>query len=73
MKIATGVVTLAQEHRFQLVDDQGVNRLFILDHAAPVQGTDLRRLANAQKQVKVFYTGSNTINAYTAHDVHEQT
>jgi hypothetical protein len=72
MKTTTGVITLAQEHRFQLVDDQGRNKLFILAHGAPVQGRDLTRLAESQCDVTVFYTEANLRNAYTAHDVHEQ-
>lgn len=72
MKTASGVVTLAQEHRFQLVDDQGKHRLFIVAHGASIQGADLQRLADSHCHVKVFYTDSGMLNGHTAHDVHEQ-
>ena len=72
MKTASGVVTLAQEHRFQLVDDQGSKKLFILAHGSPVEGRDLQRLENSNRRVTVFYTDADTLNGYTAHEVHEQ-
>lgn len=72
MNTLRGVITLAQEHRFQLVDNQGVTRLFILAHGAKVQGRDLERLEKSGIAVMVFYTGSDMMNAYNAHDIHEQ-
>ena len=72
MNTAYGVITLAQEHRFQLVDDQGNKRLFILAHGSAVQGSDLERLERSHRHVAVFYTDSNMLSGYTAHDVHEE-
>lgn len=72
MKTASGVITLAQEHRFQLVDDQGMKRLFILAHGSPVQGRDLELLEASHHHVTVFYTDTEMLSGHTAHDVHEQ-
>lgn len=71
MEKAHGVITLAQEHRFQLIDDQGMRRLFIVAHGAAVQGRDLERLARSRRPVTVFYTQSEMLNGHTAQDVHE--
>lgn len=72
MKKMSGVVTLAQEHRFQLVDDQGRKRLFILAHGASAQGRDLVRLAQSHCRVEVSYTDSETLNGYTVHEMVER-
>jgi hypothetical protein len=72
MNTASGVITLTQEHRFQLVDDQGGKKLFILAHGSPVQGKDLERLESANRRVRVFYSDGDTLNGYTAHAIHEQ-
>ena len=51
----TGVVTIVQESRFQLTDEQGVSHLFILGPNASTETAQLRPLAKAQTRVTVKY------------------
>ncbi|MBE7217007.1 MAG: hypothetical protein INR64_00895 [Caulobacteraceae bacterium] len=52
----TGVVTIVQEGRFQVTDDQGVSHLFILAPNAATETWELRPLADRQAKVRVRYT-----------------
>jgi hypothetical protein len=72
MKTAHGFITFAQEQRFQLVDDQGVKRLFIVAHGSAVEGKDLGQLEASHLPVTVFYTDNDMLSGHTAHDVHER-
>lgn len=71
MKSTTGTITLVQEHRFQLQDDQGSCRLFILAHDAKQQWEDLEHLERNNVHVTVYYSDAGALLACTAHDVHE--
>jgi hypothetical protein len=52
---ATGVITFAQEDRFQLAAADGSHHLFILTHGARSEGDDLQRWFRAQLPVRVRY------------------
>jgi hypothetical protein len=64
-----GVITLVQEHRFHLVDDDGAHKLFILSHDAPLEWQDLERLEKSASHVRVSYEDAPGMIAATAHDV----
>lgn len=70
-KTASGIISLTQEHRFQLVDGEGNKFLFVLDHGSPVQGPDLERLEHARLPVKVTYADTGMLNSHVAYDVAE--
>ena len=71
MQTSNGVITLVQEHRFQLVDEQGGHALFILAHDAPLEWQDLERLQLAGRQVRVSHAPAPGRIAAIAHDVVE--
>lgn len=64
-----GVITVVQEHRFQLREDNGQHRLFILAHDAPQEWDDLQVLKDQQQPVTVYYSNNEKLVAATAHDV----
>ena len=66
MKSVRGRITVAQELRFQLVDDQGRTLLFAISHAAPIEPQDLQRLARGATPVQVHYTETDTLNGHAA-------
>jgi len=72
MKTVNGVITLVQEHRFQLMDDEGRHRLFILTHDARQEWSDLKRLEQDNCHVTVFYSDAGSLLASAAHEVRLQ-
>lgn len=69
MKTASGVITVVQEHRFQLEDDDGRHQLFILAHDAEQEWSDLKRFEKTNSHVTVSYSEIDTLVARTAHEV----
>lgn len=69
MRTISGVITVVQEDRFQLVDDQGVWRLFLLAHDAPVEAQDLPPLQASQARVTVRFEPAESLLSDIAHDV----
>lgn len=69
MQISHGVITLVQEHRFRLVDDQGAHALFILAHDAPLEWQDLEQLQLSGRMVRVSHAPAPGRIAAIAHDV----
>lgn len=53
MSSLKGIVTIAQESRFQLVDDDGVAHMLILDALALSEPDQLQGLARRQARVQV--------------------
>ena len=53
MKTITGIVTLAQESRFQLIDDAGIAHFFVLSHGASAEPSQLGELQRRQARVRV--------------------
>ena len=64
-----GTITLIQEERFQLDCDDGVQRLFLLSHKAPLEGDELARLKRDGVRVEVLYDDRADLIAHTAHDI----
>ena len=50
-----GVVTIVQEGRFQMTDDDGVSHLFILSPSAAAETNQLAVLQKTQTRVRVRY------------------
>jgi hypothetical protein len=51
----TGLITIVQEGRFQMLDDDGVSHLFILGHSAAAEPGQLVALLERQARVRVRY------------------
>jgi hypothetical protein len=69
METVSGVITLVQEDRFQLVDSSGRNLLFVLTYRAPVDGDDLRAFERSRCRVTVRCGKAEGLIANAAHDV----
>ena len=67
MKSAEGVITLAQEGRFELVTDTGRVMQFVLAHDAAIEPQDLPSLQRGQLTVEVDYTELSRIIGCLAH------
>ncbi len=50
-----GMVTIVQESRFQLIDDDGVAHLFLLSRHAAAEPADLAPLQHRQTRIRVHY------------------
>lgn len=72
MNRVAGTITLVQEERFQLACDDGVKRLFILSHDAPLEAEELARLKREGAHVEVQYDDRPELIAHTAHGIHIQ-
>lgn len=64
-----GVITIVQEYRFQLRQENGRHRLFILAHDAPQEWNDLQFLKDHEQYVTVYYSENDKLVAATAHDI----
>jgi hypothetical protein len=69
MDTISGIITLVQEERFQLLSDDGVTQLFVTLHDAPVEIDDLQALERNNIPVTVSYTRAEGLIAWAAHDV----
>jgi hypothetical protein len=68
---ASGVITVAQESRFQLALDQGGTRLFMLAHDAAIEPGQLLELQRAQTHVAVTFRPAAGLIAGAARAVTE--
>ena len=66
MRTMVGIVTLAQESRFQLTDEQGIGHLFILSYGASAEPFQLVDLQRRQARISVRYKESPTMIANIA-------
>ncbi len=55
MALASGIITVAQENRFQLALDHGGTRLFVVSRHAPIDPQQLDALQRSQERVVVRY------------------
>jgi hypothetical protein len=69
IRTVDGIITLAQEGRFQLVSDQGIAKLFMLAHSAPIEPQDLPALVGSQARVTVTYDEPPDLIAAVVHDI----
>ena len=67
MKSVEGVITVAQEGRFELVTDSGRVMHFVLAHDAALEPQDLPPLQRHQSRVRVDYTEPSRLIAHVAH------
>ena len=67
MQSAEGVITLVQEGRFALVEDDGRVMQFVLAHDASLEPQDLPLLKRDRRRVRVDYTEPSRLVAHVAH------
>ena len=67
MRSMSGVVTIVQEGRFQLVDDDGVAHHFLLDHSAPLDPEQLPYLL--ERRVRVTRTDPKGVIGHAATNI----
>jgi hypothetical protein len=72
MTRARGTITVLQEERFELACDDGVTRLFVLAHDAPLETDELARLKRERARVEVEYDQDGSLIAHAAHRVREE-
>jgi hypothetical protein len=66
----SGTLTVVQERRFQLVDENGVCHRFLLDAAAPVDPRALNELVLTREPVTVsFRSNHSNLVAHVATDI----
>ena len=65
----TGVVTIVQESRFQVTDDDGVSHLFILSPNAAAETEQLSALQHRQARVSVRYKPAANLIGNVAHRI----
>jgi hypothetical protein len=63
----TGVVTIVQEARFQLLDDDGVSHQFLLAHSAAPDPEQLTALL--RQRIRVSYSNPSNVIGHTAHRI----
>jgi len=72
MERARGTITVVQEERFQLDCDDGVTRLFVLAHDAPLESDELAELKRQGARIEVEYDEKAELIAHTAHQVRKE-
>jgi hypothetical protein len=65
----SGVVTVAQENRFQLALDEGGTRLFIVAHDAGIEPDQLAALQAKQTHVSVIFRPVDALIAAEARSI----
>jgi len=63
----TGVVTIVQEGRFQLLDDDGVSHQFLLKYSAAPDPEQLPALL--QQRIRVSYSNPTNLIGHAAHKI----
>lgn len=66
MQSIEGTVTIVQESRFQLLDDDGVAHLFLLGHDAAAEPEQLTSLQRMQARVQVSYRAAPDLIGHMA-------
>jgi hypothetical protein len=64
MQQVDGVVTMVQESRFQLLDDDGVSHHFLLGYSAGIEPEQLPSLL--ERRVRVAYTDPKNLIGHQA-------
>ena len=64
-----GVTTMVHKHRPHLVDDNGVHRLFVRAHDAPLEWRGPEQSGKSRNQVRVRYDRSPGLLVYNADHV----
>lgn len=63
---------MLQEERFQLACDDGITRLFVLAHDAPLESDELARLKGDGARIEVEYDEEGGLIAHAAHRVRKE-
>lgn len=66
MQAIQGIVTIVQEGRFQVMDDEGVGHHFLLSHRAAVEPEQLPMLQRNQSRVRVWYQNAPDLIGHVA-------
>ncbi|WP_336487925.1 hypothetical protein [Methylobacterium nigriterrae] len=66
MPTMRGIVTIAQESRFQLTDEDGVAHLFVLSPHMLAEDDDLEPLQREQARIRVTYSPARNEIGYLA-------
>jgi hypothetical protein len=69
MKTVCGVITLVEEGRFQLANEDGVRHLYILAADAPLEARDLEPLQRSGQSVRVRYSDAPNLIARVAQEL----
>ena len=69
MNAIEGIVTIVQEGRFQLLDDNGVAHLFLLGHQAAAETEQLPPLQRRQARVRVSYKPAPDLIGHQAYRI----
>lgn len=69
MERLSGIISVVQESRFQLVLNGGGTRLFVLAHDAPLDAEGLRALQHERVPVEVIFRPSRNLIAGEARAV----
>ncbi|EWY40638.1 hypothetical protein N825_34570 [Skermanella stibiiresistens SB22] len=69
LKTMTGVITIVQEGRFRMEQEDGQPILLVLAPSAPIEPQDLPGLKRARARVTVAYEDSATLVAGVVHDI----
>ncbi len=72
MARVTGRIMVLQEERFQLDCDDGVTRLFVLAHDAPLESEELAELKRQGARIDVEYDDQAELVAHAAHRVRKE-
>jgi hypothetical protein len=64
MQRLDGVITIVQESRFQLMDDDGVGHHFLLGHGAAIDPEQLPSLL--ERRVRISYTDPGNLIGHRA-------
>ena len=67
--VTRGVMTLVQETRFEIENERGGRRLFLLAHDAPLEPADLQALLAEGTPVRVEHYEAEGLIAAVAYDV----
>ncbi len=71
MATVCGIVTVAQENRFQLALDEGGTRLFVVSHDAGIEPDQLAALQARQAHVSVTFRSADELIAGEARSIAE--
>ena len=66
MNSIEGIVILAQESRFQLLDGDGIGHHFTIGHACSAEPQQISDLQRTQVRVRVHYVTTKDIIGHTA-------
>ena len=70
MATVDGTITVVQESRFQMTDDDGASHLFTLSPNAAAEPSQLAPLAARQARIRVRYREGDNVIGFVAQSIH---